>query len=348
MRRICFNPQQRIDCHVQMFRAPDAGIERCVGVVTASPFPFGLGGTRQARWDSDAAMLEDCMLLAQGMKYKSLFHQLPYAGAKCCVELVPGADETRAYTALGEWVRDCWTNLLTTEDLGTSPEKVAIMHRVVPDRILGRPVSAGGSGDPSPYTARGVWQSIKSAAKHVFGRADRSVAGLKVFLKGVGHVGTAVANLLLEDGAELFLQDLYEPHLQPFLGKAGVTILTPERVPTQADIFCPCAKGGDVGEDFDLPGVRAIVGAANNQLQRDEVANLLHQRGILYVPDWVANGGGLISVAAEHQQKPREWVLERAMRIGDRVDELLTIAAQRMLPPLTVAYDLCEQAAPRL
>lgn len=348
MRRICFNPRQRIDCRVQMFRQPDAGIERCVGVVVASPFPFGLGGTRQSRWDSDAAMLEDCMLLALGMKYKSLFHRLPYGGAKCCVELIPGADETAAYTAIGEWVRDAWTNLLTTEDLGTSPEKVALMYRVAPDRILGRPVNAGGSGDPSPYTARGVWQAIKTVAKHVFGRGDRSVAGLTIFIKGVGHVGSAVAHLLLEDGARLVLQDVYEPHLQPFLGRPGVTTVAPGQLPAQADIFCPCAKGGDVGEDFHIPGVRAIVGAANNQLQRDEVAAVLHRRGILYVPDWVANGGGLISVVAEHQRQSREWAMERALQIGERLNELLTQAARRQAPPLTVAYEMCDQMSASL
>ena len=346
MRRICFNPKQRIDCRVQMFRDPAAGIERCVGGGTASPYAFGLGGTRQSRWDSDAAMLEDCMLLAQGMKYKSLFHRLPYAGGKCCIELMPGADEVKAYTVFGNWVRDAWKELLTTEDLGTSPEKVAIMYRAAPDRILGRPASAGGSGDPSPYTARGVWQSLKAAAKHAFGRTDGSLAGLKVYLKGVGHVGSRVAHLLLEDGAELILQDAYEPSLAPFMGKPGVAIIGVNAVPERADVFCPCAKGGDVGEDFALPGVKAIVGAANNQLQRDEVANQLHARGILYVPDWVANGGGLISVVAEHQLKPRDWVTERALQIGSRVDELLTVSAERKLPPLTVAYDLCETLTP--
>ncbi len=342
MRRICFNSKKPIDCRVQLFRNPERGVERCVAVVTRSEHEFGLGGTRSSKWPSDALMLEDCILLAQGMKYKSLFHHLPYAGAKVCIELTPDADPKEAYTALGEFVAHDWHELITTEDIGTSPSLMAIMHRVAPDRILGRPIDDGGSGDPSPYTARGVWQSIKAAARHWFKRPDGDLTGLRILVKGVGHVGAEVARLVLEDGANLMVADINEKALDRFRDKPRCKVVAPTETP-EVDIFCPCAKGGEVGENFNWPGVKAIVGAANNQLTSDEVANLLHQRGILYLPDWAVNGGGLISVAAEHMKKSREWAMQRAMAIGQRMDELLTESMKRHEVPLVVAYDLCDQ-----
>lgn len=344
MRRICFSDQRPVDCRIQVFRAPARGIERACAVVTTGDQEFGLGGTRSSKWASDALMLEDCVLLAQGMKYKSLFHRLPYAGAKVCVELVPGADETQAYTALGEFVAHSWNDLITTEDIGTSPSHMAIMHRIAPDRILGRPVDDGGSGDPSPYTACGVWQSVKAVARICFGRNDADMEGLRVFVKGVGHVGAEVARLAREDGAEVIVTDINEAALARFRDKAHVQVIPAGgENAVEADVFVPCAKGGEVGPDFALPGVRAIVGAANNQLTSDDVANLLHRRGIWYVPDWAANGGGLISVAAEHMKKSREWAWQRVQAIGDRIEELLGEAIQRGEPPLPVAYEQCER-----
>ncbi len=342
MRRICFNSKKPIDCRVQLFRNPDRGVERCVAVVTRSEHEFGLGGTRSSKWASDALMLEDCILLAQGMKYKSLFHQLPYGGAKVCIELTPNADPNEAYTALGEFVANDWQELITTEDIGTSPALMSIMYRVAPDRILGRPIDDGGSGDPSPYTARGVWQSIKAAARHWFKRPAGELEGLRIFVKGVGHVGTEVARLVWEDGAALFVTDVNDKALERFRDKPRCTVVGLGEMP-EIDLFCPCAKGGEVSESFSWPGVKAVVGAANNQLTSDEVANLLHRKGILYLPDWAVNGGGLISVAAEHMKKSRDWAMQRAMMIGQRMDELLIEALKRNEPPLSVAYDLCDQ-----
>lgn len=346
MRRICFSDQRPVDSRVQLFRDPARGIERACAVVTSSDHSFGLGGTRSSRWPSDALMLEDCVLLAEGMKYKSLFHRLPYAGAKVCVELLPEADPNEAFTALGEFVAHSWENLITTEDIGTSPSLMAIMHRVAPGRILGRPVDDGGSGDPSPYTALGVWQSVKAAARIHLGRSQGDVEGLRVLVKGVGHVGAEVARLAVEDGAEVLVTDINPAALDRFRDRAHVTLVPAgAEASVEADVFAPCAKGGEIGPDFAFPGVRAIVGAANNQLTSDEVANLLHQKGICYVPDWAANGGGLISVAAEHMRKTRDWAWQRAQGIGDRIEELLAEAAQRNLPPLPVAYEQCSREA---
>jgi leucine dehydrogenase len=307
-------------------------------VVTNAEHGPGLGGTRESAWSSDAEMVADNVLLAFGMEYKSLFHGLPYGGGKMCVQLSAGAAPERAYTALGRFVKDLQGAFVTTEDLGTTPEKMAVMHRVAPGVILGRPLAEGGSGDPSQLTAVGVVESIAAVSRRVLGRDLKRV---RVWVKGLGHVGAQVARLLLQKGTQLKVCDLLEERLEPFRGNPRVEILPTNATAVEADIFAPCAKGGDVGPYFPSC-VRAICGAANNQLTSDDVADLLDAQGIVYVPDWVVNGGGLISVAAEHLGHSREWAIHRARGIGLKVDALLEEAAGHRITPLQRAYQICE------
>jgi leucine dehydrogenase len=181
-------------------------------------------------------------------------------------------------------------------------------------------------------------ESIRAWGRLV-GGAGR-LGGLKVFVKGVGHVGAEVVRLLLEEGGLVWIADRDSQRLDLWRDQPGVQVVTSTDQLPDVDVFCPCAHGGDVGFDFGLP-VRAIVGAANNQLTCDEVADALHGRRISYVPDWAANGGGLLSVTAEYLGHPSAWAMERAGAIGRRVEELLTEARERKLPPLRVAYDIC-------
>src|SRR5262249_17039242 len=121
----------------------------------------------------------------------------------------------------------------------------------------------------------------------------------------------------------------------------GVRPVT-SRLPERVDVYCPCAGGGDIGSGFDIQA-RAIVGAANNQLTADEVADELHSQGVLYVPDWVVNGGGLISGAAEYLGETRDWVSQQVEEIGNRVADLLARARREGTPPLRIAYGLARQ-----
>lgn len=321
----------------KMLRDPDNGIERASGVVTNGSRGPGLGGTREYKWESDAAMLEDNFLLAVGMENKSLFHGLPYAGGKVCVELVSGADVEKAYTTLAHFVGSFDGALVTTEDMNTDPFRMSIMHAVIPDLILGRPINDGGSGDPSPYTASGVIASIEAWARVAAGRSD--LESTSVYVKGVGHVGEPVVRGLIERGATVIVSDISPDRIEPWRGRVRVVNVDD---PVEADVFCPCARGGEVGHNL-VHRVHAIIGAANNQLTSDDVAMELWRRGIVYVPDWAANGGGLVSVAAEHMRRSRTWAAERAKSIGDRIYELLEQANREARLPLDVAYDICER-----
>lgn len=321
-----------------VYSNPKLGIERLVAAVTGTGLP-GLGGTREKRWASDADIVEDVLLLSKGMLYKARFHQLPYVGGKVGVQLTEDADLDVAYTEVARLVSEFEGRLITTEDMGTDPARMSIMYKAAPSYILGRPIIEGGSGDPSPYTAAGVVSSIEATAAFAL---NRPLKGLDVYVKGVGHVGGEIVRRLLATDARVVLSDVDSARLARFRRERKVTVVDPDAVVT-ASVFCPCAGGGDVSENF-AHDVMAIVGAANNQLTDDSVAAHLADR-VVYVPDWVANGGGLISVAAEHMGRSQAWAITRAEAIGSRVDEMLRIAAATGATPLEVAYSMCKDSS---
>lgn len=318
---------------VRLFRDEKVGIVRCAAALTDGPIGPGLGGTRQSHWTSDRCMAEDVFLLALGMRDKAAFHELPFRGGKMCVQLEPDADVERAFEAVGKFVRSYGGDFVTTEDMGTSPQKMSYMKRTAGDSVLGSPVADGGSGDPSPHTALGVFRAVEAVVDSVF---QHSFDRVSVFVKGVGNVGGRVARMLLEKGARVLVADNDASRLTDLVPHPNVIVVENVKE-VDADIFCPCAVGGDVGFDFDMAGVRAIVGGANNQLVADEVANRLHARGVLYVPDWVVNGGGLISVAAEYLGESDEWVRTRVEKIRQHTLNLVEASQVQDVPPLTIA-----------
>jgi valine dehydrogenase (NAD+) len=180
-----------------------------------------------------------------------------------------------------------------------------------------------------------VAQGVRATLRDGFGHKD--IAGRTVYVKGAGHVGAEVVRLLAADGVTVYLTDIAAERLDPFRGQPNVRIV-PDWPSGLVDVFCPCAKGGDI--DFGFDRARAIAGAANNQLTSDEVADDLQARGIIYVPDWVINGGGLISVAAEYHKRPHEWAEEKTRGIGDGVSELLSRSRAESKSPLAVAYEI--------
>jgi leucine dehydrogenase len=315
------------------------GILRFVGVVTGQRDVPGLGGLRLSRWPGgDAEMIADCLLLASAMQTKAAFAGLPFTGGKCCVELMPGADERTAFEAVGRHVAGFEGRLLTTADMGMDAQKLAWMSRTAPGLVLGV------QRHTATATALGVFAAIRAVARFALGTRERLDA-VSVLVSGVGNVGARVVAHLLDAGASVLVHDIDPVRLAPFRDRPRVKVLEGEGMTAEADpfdIFCPCATGGILGIGYgsNMPRLRAIVGAANNQLVQDEVALDLYRRQILYVPDFVANAGGLISVAAESLGQDDAWIERRARGIGERVTMLLEEALARKAPPLGVAYEI--------
>ncbi len=301
----------------------------------------GLGGTRAlTTYASEEEAAVDALRLARGMTYKAAMAGLPLGGGKAVIWL-PKGDFNRAalFEAFGRGVDGLGGRYVTTEDSGTSPDDMVAVSRAT-KHVVGLP---GRSGDPSPVTAYGVVRGIEATHRHLTG--SDSLKGVRVNVLGVGHVGRALVDELHQRGAKIFVADARAHCAEEAAKTFGATVLSPEAlVANEADYYAPCALGGAINDET-LPKLRvkAITGAANNQLLEPRHGEGLVQRGILYVPDYVINAGGLINVAQELEGYDREKAMARAKLIHDTVLELLERSKREGRRPEQVADEMVEE-----
>ncbi|MBI2167878.1 MAG: Glu/Leu/Phe/Val dehydrogenase [Actinobacteria bacterium] len=341
---------------VAFWSDPDVGLRAIIAIHSTRLGP-ALGGTRFYPFADESAALTDVLRLAKAMSYKSAAAGLDLGGGKGVVIGDPRTDKTAAlFRSYAHFVDSLSGRYYTTEDVGTT---VADMEVIAQETryVTGQAIEHGGSGDPSPATAVGVFEAIRAAADHLGGSAD--VAGRHVVVLGAGKVGGALAGHLVEAGCRVTAADVSADALARL--PEGVETVDPDRAHAVAcDVFSPCALGAVLSPD-SIPelGCAAVVGSANNQLATPECGEMLHQAGVLYVPDYVANAGGVINIAFEMGREYRwneaeaavrkifdntKTVLETAVResittarAADRVaEERITNAAKTGLPPLAI------------
>lgn len=230
---------------------------------------------------------------------------------------------------------------MTAEDVGTGAgDMVTISERT--DHVVGLPIDRGGSGDPSPYTAQGVEAAMRACARSLWGSGE--LAGTRVAIVGLGHVGSALARRLAARGAELILADVAGARVAVAAELEASWVTPEEALASECEILAPCALGGVVGEDtIERLRCAAICGAANNQLDGESIADSLAARGILYAPDFVANAGGLISVYRElrgHEAGETGALVER---IEDAMVAVLAEARKSGVTPLEAAAVVAER-----
>jgi leucine dehydrogenase len=257
-----------------------------------------LGGTRRWYYETEADAVYDVLRLSQGMTYKSACAGLPMGGAKSLIMMPkPGVKATEAEgRAMGRFVDTFNGVYIAAEDVGVNTQFVDWMAMETKHVMGGEKVSTG--GDPSPHTAQGVVNAMKAALRHVGRKVD--FRGLTVALQGVGNVGYNVAKILSAAGAKILAADINQANLQRAVRDCGAVAVTEDQILiSQCDILSPCALGGVIDGhlaaklrcDILCPG-------ANNVLDDpDEDAVILQSRGIVYVPDFVANAGGVIHLA---------------------------------------------------
>ncbi|MBO9476181.1 Glu/Leu/Phe/Val dehydrogenase [Shimia sp. R11_0] len=256
------------------------------------------GGLRMRRYTSEDAALTDALRLSEGMTYKNAAAGLPLGGGKAVIMGDATQKTSAQLLTFARAINTLEGTYWTAEDMGMSPDDMALLATET-KFVAGLPKGPHASGDPSPITARGIFQSLKITAQHRFGSAD--LKGRKVAVQGLGHVGTYLCDLLHNAGAKLIIADIEPKRVAKLAKKYGATIAGPNEILTvEADIFAPCAIGAILNEDSIAKlRVAAICGGANNQLATPEDGARLHVRGILYAPDFVANAGGIINVATE-------------------------------------------------
>jgi leucine dehydrogenase len=302
-----------------------------------------LGGARLWHYDSPSDVLVDAMRLARAMTYKAAVAGLDLGGGKgviCAPRPRPPAGRERRAMLLdfADAIETLDGRYVTAEDVGTSAEDMAVIAERT-GHVVGLPPERGGSGDPSPFTARGVLAAMRACLAHRTG--SRSLEGRSVCVVGVGHVGARLARLLAASGAELMISDI-EPTRRRLTGELGARWVDPTAaLEVECDILCPCALGGVIAErETEMLRCAIVCGSANNILADDQLARQLAARRILYAPDFVANAGGLINVCAELHDLDRAEVCRLVVGIGETMERILAMAEQRSITPLAAAREL--------
>ena len=301
-----------------------------------------LGGVRLWHYPSTTDGIRDALRLARGMTLKAAAAGLDLGGGKgviCGPEQPPTGRERRDLLLdFGDLVDSLEGRYLTAEDVGISPpDLVAIRERT--EHVTGLPADHGGSGDPSPFTAIGVEAAMRACVRARFGSPE--LAGRRIVIAGMGHVGAKLAARLVEHGAEVAVSDI-DPAKRGPAHELGAEWLEPTQVMVaECDILAPCALGGAI-DAASLPLLRCgiVCGCANNQLADDALAEHLAERGILYAPDFVVNAGGLIHVYREIRGYSEEHARELALGIEVNLDDVFATSAEDSVTPLAAARAL--------
>lgn len=276
---------------------PEAKLHAFIAIHDTTLGP-ALGGTRIYPYATPKDALNDVLRLAQGMTYKSALAECGLGGGKSVIIANPHKDKTEALLlAFGSAVHQLKGEYIAAEDVGSSPEDMLIIRRKTP-YICALPTKDS-SGDPSYYTAWGVYKGMQAVAQQLW--KTKSLKNKRILIQGLGHVGSKLAGLLFWEGAELILNDIDILQQTALARQYGAQIVPAEKVyETECDIFCPCAMGGILNSST-IPKLRckAVAGSANNQLERPEDGLMLWKRGVLYAPDFIINAGGLINVSVE-------------------------------------------------
>jgi leucine dehydrogenase len=313
------------------------------GIVVIHSTALGpaVGGTRYWSYTTEDDAITDGLRLGRGMTYKNALAGLPCGGGKSIVMRDgQSADREQIFRAHGRLVNSFGGKYITAEDMGTSPTDMEYILKES-SHVAGL---LGGSGDPSPHTARGVFRAMQAAARHRWGSDD--LVGKTVAIQGCGHVGHFLAGELARVGAKLIVADVDASKVKRMVDEYRATAVAAEEIySAQADVFAPCALGG-ILNDTTIPQLQAtiVTGGANNQLLEPRHGDLLEQRGILYAPDYAANAGGVINGCCREMLG---WDLPRTLAKVDAIyDTLLRIfalAEREKIPTYQAADRLAEE-----
>lgn len=321
---------------------PVSGLHTFIAVHDTTLGP-ALGGARMYPYAKREDALFDVLRLAKGMTYKSALVESGLGGGKSVIIADPKKEKTEELLlSFGEAVNLLQGKYIIAEDIGTTTEDMIVIHKTTP-YVSALPTEKS-SGDPSRFTAWGVFRGIRAVAMKLWD--SPSLCGKTVAIQGVGSVGGRLAHLLFWEGAELVLADTDVNKVHSLALADGAKEVDPKAIfDVPCDIFSPCALGGVLNAKT-IPQLRckAVAGCANNQLLDEEDGARLMKRGILYSPDFVINSGGIINAAAEFEPKgynPRKS-RDRVNRIYDTLLEVFIRSEETGKPTNVVANELAE------
>ena len=323
---------------------PKTGLKAIIAVHSTHLGP-GAGGVRFWHYAENGHAVRDALRLSRGMSFKNAMAGLPLGGGKGVI--LADADRTKTpemLAAFGRAIDGIGGRYVTAEDVGiTEADMVAISTQT--RFVSGLPVAAGSpGGDPGPFTSQGVFLGVKAAVRRKLGRDNLS--GLHLALQGAGSVASGLARLAAAEGARISIADIDGARAQRLADEVGGAVVDPSKIMTlEADVLSPNALGAILTEEsIAALNVAVVAGGANNQLATPEDGNRIHQRGILYAPDYVINAGGIINVGVEFLKSGGEdKVREMIEGIPTRLDTIWDESAATGRNPAEVADDMAKR-----
>jgi leucine dehydrogenase len=337
------NAENRGHESVHKFCDSQTGLKAIIAIHSTALGPAA-GGCRMWQYDSEEDATRDALRLSRGMTYKNAMAGLPLGGGKAVILAnpdIPPSDEM--FEAFGRCVDSLGGRYITAEDVGVTVENMRLIKQVT-DFVAGLPPAEGSAGgDPSPWTADGVYLGLCAAVKHRLG--TDSMDKLTVAVQGVGKVGYDLCRQLHAAGANLVISDVNEKHLARARTDFGARVVASDKILFEdVDVLAPCAMGA-VLDAQSIPEIKATVigGAANNQLATEQDGMRLYERNILYAPDYVINGGGIISVSLEYMgNKTKADVQAQIALIPGRLTGIFVTAQKQRKPTNVIADSMAE------
>ena len=337
--------QLSFDDHEQIIfcRDKDTGLKAIIGKHNTVLGP-ALGGTRMWNYNNEWEALNDVLRLSRGMTFKSAITGLNLGGGKA---VIIGDATTQKTPALmrkfGEYVNMLNGRYITAEDVGMTTEDMDLVREVTPF-VTGISESKGGAGNPSPITAYGVFMGMKAAAKFKFG--SDVLEDKVVYVEGIGHVGEALVENLVNEGAKVIIADINQERLAQVKSKYDVEIYRGDDLYSEPmDIYAPCALGATIN-DTTINKLKAsiIAGAANNQLaDEDKHGKQLQEKDILYAPDFLINAGGIINVYAELENYNRQEIIRKTENIYNTTLEICVRAQSNGVTTNVAALNIAKE-----
>ncbi|MBW7866699.1 MAG: Glu/Leu/Phe/Val dehydrogenase [Brumimicrobium sp.] len=330
-----YNHEQLLFCNDNA-----TGLKAIIAVHNTTLGP-ALGGTRMWMYNNELEALNDVLRLSRGMTYKNSISGLNLGGGKA---VIIGDSKTMKSEALfrrfGQFVNSLGGKYITAEDVGINPNDMSYVNMET-NHVVGLP---GKSGDPSPITALGVYVGMKACVKKQTG--NDSLAGKKVAVQGIGHVGEYLVKHLRDENAEVFITDINQDALKRVANTYGAKVVGIDEIyDIDMDIYAPCALGATVNDDtLSRLKCSIIAGSANNQLANEvKQGNDILDKGIIYAPDFAINAGGVINVYAEVVGVSSEWALRKAEGIYDTIYQIIDRSAKEKIPTYAIANKVAEE-----
>lgn len=332
------NHEQIVFCHDEA-----TGLKAIIAIHNTVLGP-SLGGTRMWAYNNELEALNDVLRLSRGMSYKAAITGLNLGGGKAVI--IGDSRKVKSEALMrrfGKFVNSLGGKYITAEDVGISTKDMEYVHMET-EHVSGLPVTMGGSGDPSPVTAYGVYMGMKAAAQVKWG-SDK-LEGKKVAVQGVGHVGENLVAYLCKEGAKVFVNDIFDDRIQNICNHHKVEVVSAEDIyGLDMDIYAPCALGATINNDtLNKLKCTIIAGAANNQLADEKVhGEMVMKKGILYAPDFLINAGGLINVYSELEGYNRDRAMAQTENIYNTTLNIFKMSTEQNIPTYVAANRLAEK-----